>query len=122
MQKRFFLFALSIIVLFCGVTTTASTTQWRTGYYSPIFPTGSGGMPASQVHYAAFTHIIHVTLIASDAQGGLDSTTYGLTGPAIQDFISRARAAGVRPILQLSQLAGFNTYLTQSINNGYLNT
>jgi hypothetical protein len=122
MQKRSFSTALSLFMLLSSLgATTAAAAQWRTGYYSPIFPIGSGGMPASEVHYGAYTHVIHVTLIASNAQGAIDSTTYGLTPTAIQNFISGARATGAHPILQLSQLAG-QTNLTQSINNGYLNT
>jgi chitinase len=119
--RKCLLFAGVSILFSVDTACTAPIAQWRTGYYSPIFPIGSG-MPASGVHYAAFTHIVHVSLISANAQGGIDSTTYGLTPAAIQDFIRLSRAAGVSPIVGLAQLAGPQTYLTQSINNGYLNT
>jgi hypothetical protein len=72
--------------------------QWRTGYYSS---NGfDGGLPAKNIYYAPFTHIVHYNSfpVVSGSSVTLNTTYYGVAADA-PTLIAGAHAAGVRVLL-----------------------
>lgn len=75
----------------------ASTEQWSMGYYTPWGKT----LPISRIDWSALSHAIYgFAVVRSD--GSLDLDSVSLAENAAQ-FVSAARAAGVRPMFSLAQ-------------------
>ena len=85
-------YGLAVIALAC---LTPLNAQWRTGYYSSN--SFDGGLPASSIYYAPFTHIIHYNSfpVVSGSSVTLNTTYYGVAADA-PTVIAGAHGAGVR--------------------------
>jgi hypothetical protein len=76
--------------------------QWRTGYF---MQREAAGQTATTIPWSKYTHVIHSALRPTYTNGtcGLDSTEGLLSAADIKDFVNRARAAGVKPIIGIRQ-------------------
>jgi chitinase len=90
--------SLLLLGAWCISRAPASADIWSTGYY-PGYE--QSAMPASQVDFAALTHVIHFS-VWPKADGSLNKTINGITPTTSADLISRAHAAGKKVLFSVS--------------------
>jgi chitinase len=118
---RFFkAFAFLIVATICSATRTPAG-LWTTAYY-PGWE--QAGMPASNIDFAALTHVIHFSLVPN-LDGTLNSTDNSISVSNSDSVVSLAHAAGRKVIIcvggakteSLFQSAASSTNLPAFINN-----
>ncbi|HVU07202.1 MAG TPA: glycoside hydrolase family 18 protein [Verrucomicrobiae bacterium] len=79
----------------CFISPVIRADLWSVGYY-PGWEQSS--MPASNIDFAALTHVIHFSLVPN-ADGSLNSSANGVTTANSSDIVSRAHAAGIKVLI-----------------------
>lgn len=93
---------------------------WRTGYY-PGWEQAT--MPASQLEFAALTHVIHFAA-TPNGDGTLNVSANGLTAARSADLIARAHQAGRQVLLCVGGAgtqAGFQGAASPGNRTGFIN-
>ncbi len=92
---RWCLEVMAAISLMCLLPATIYADSWSTGYY-PGWE--QSGMPASNIDFATFTHVIHFSVVPN-ANGTLNYQGNGITPANSTDVVTRAHAAGRKVLI-----------------------
>src|SRR6516164_8839571 len=95
MLRRFYSLAVALTVWAASGASNAETNLWCTGYYPGR---EQSAMPASEVDFAALTHVIHFALLP-DSDGTLNYNANQITSANSADLIAHAHAAGRKALI-----------------------
>ncbi|MBI4427525.1 MAG: T9SS type A sorting domain-containing protein [Ignavibacteriales bacterium] len=101
MKKIFSLFLLlAALVINLSVESSAQSNIWATAYYAGWQQgyNNTGYMPAQDVDYSAFTHLIHFALVPR-SDGTLDDASNSVTAFNANEVVTRAHAIGKKVII-----------------------